>query len=55
MGKTTKREYSAPSLVEYGKLEEITRGTGYNFLDFLWGKDDGNPWGLGGGGKHSST
>ena len=46
MGSTEKRTYRKPSLVEYGKLEEITRGSGWDFIDFLNGKvnDDGNFW-----------
>ena len=51
MGETSKRVYNAPSLVEYGKLEDLTRGSGWTRLDFwLAGNDgdtDGNPWGIG--------
>jgi len=55
----TKREYSAPTLVEHGKLEEITLGTGWTRLDMWLGGSDGdgsgNPWNIGGGGSHGSA
>jgi hypothetical protein len=35
----TKREYSSPHVVEYGRVEDITRGQYGGWLDFLFGSD----------------
>ena len=32
-----KRVYSAPRLIEYGRVEDITRGPGGGFIDWFFG------------------
>jgi hypothetical protein len=50
-----KREYSSPRLVEYGRVEDITRGNYSGWFDFLWGSDGSFIPTGGGGSGHTST
>jgi hypothetical protein len=56
----TKRKlaYSSPRLTEFGTVEDITRGTGWDLIDFVNGKvtiGDGNIFGWGSGSHNGSS
>jgi hypothetical protein len=39
--KTAKKAYAAPKLVEYGRMETLTRGPGGGWIDALFGANGG--------------
>ena len=57
MDNTSKRAYSAPSLTEFGTVQDLTQGTGWTHIDFWFSRNDsdGNPWGVGDGHGHGGS
>jgi hypothetical protein len=41
MSHTDKQPYSTPQLIEYGRVEDITRGPGGGSFDSLFGRNGG--------------